>query len=290
MQNNWVFHNSHDLFYRNPFGAVSCEEKIILKLEVYQPVEKVFLRLWKNNKEELVDMHLLESKEEKKVYISEITALPKPGHLWYFFILQKDGKKYYYGNNLLNYGGIGILQEVHPPSYQITVYKKNAVTPQWFKEGIMYQIFVDRFFNGYPDQRIINKKENQYEYNYPDWEEDVPLYRRHPETGEILGYDIYGGNLLGILKKLPYLKELGVNVIYLNPIFESPSNHKYDTGDYKKIDPMFGDNQLFQELCAKAKELGIFILLDGVFSHTGSDSVYFNREKNSPERIVHYRI
>jgi len=92
----------------------------------------------------------------------------------------------------------------------------------------------------------------------------------------------FGGNLQGVIDKLGYLKELGIAVIYLNPIFEAPSNHKYDTSDYKRIDPMFGSNEKFKELCEKAGRMGISIILDGVFSHTGSDSLYFNRYGNYP--------
>ncbi|HBS60173.1 MAG TPA: hypothetical protein DEA44_13005, partial [Firmicutes bacterium] len=106
---------------------------------------------------------------------------------------------------------------------------------------------------------------------------------RDMRTGKIFAYDFFGGNLRGVLAKLPYLKQLGVGAIYLNPVFESPSNHKYDTGDYKKIDPLFGDYPLFSQLCSRARELGMAIILDGVFSHTGSDSRYFNKEGRYPE-------
>lgn len=274
---DWIYHNSHDGFYRSPFGAVTCNQEVILKIEVLKPVDKVILRLWKDGSEELMEMRLVEIQGTKRNYEIIIKAPAKPIQLWYFFIIYLEGKKYYYGN-FTNYGGIGLTQEWEPPSYQITVFEERATTPQWFKESIMYQIFVDRFFNGNEDQKIINKKENKYDYHYPAWEEDVKPYRINKKTGEIKGFDIYGGNLLGVIKKLPYLKELGINILYLNPIFEAPSNHKYDTADYKKIDPMFGDNETFKTLCLKAKELGINIILDGVFSHTGSDSIYFNKE------------
>lgn len=274
---DWIYHNSHDGFYRSPFGAVTCNQEVILKIEVLKPVDKVILRLWKDGSEELMEMRLVEIQGTKRNYEIKIKAPAKPIQLWYFFIIYLEGKKYYYGN-FTNYGGIGLTQEWEPPSYQITVFEERATTPQWFKESIMYQIFVDRFFNGNEDQKIINKKENKYDYHYPAWEEDVKPYRINKKTGEIKGFDIYGGNLLGVIKKLPYLKELGINILYLNPIFEAPSNHKYDTADYKKIDPMFGDNETFKTLCLKAKELGINIILDGVFSHTGSDSIYFNKE------------
>ena len=94
--------------------------------------------------------------------------------------------------------------------------------------------------------------------------------------------DLFGGNLRGIIEKLDYLKDLGVTIIYLNPIFKARSNHKCDTGDYMTIDPMFGDEKFFQELVLEAKDRGIHIILDGVFSHTGAYSIYFNKDGSYP--------
>ncbi|HHV71091.1 MAG TPA: glycoside hydrolase family 13 protein [Clostridia bacterium] len=283
MDQNWIFHDSHQSKYRKPFGAVACGKKIILSLSVksqHKP-DGVILRLWKNNREEeRIEMNLVSQTGQDFFYQIDFTAPSNPGLLWYYFIVYKEGKTYYYGNNEAKLGGIGAIYEYEPPSYQITVHKKEAVTPNWFKEAVMYQIFVDRFFNGCEDGKILARKDNCHIYT--NWYEDVPVYRRDPESGRIVSYDFFGGNLLGVIKKLPYLKDLGINVIYLNPVFESASNHKYDTGDYKKIDPMFGDNSTFELLCAKAQELGIYIILDGVFSHTGSDSIYFNKEGNYP--------
>lgn len=283
MYHQWIFHNSHEIFFRSPFGAVACEEKISLSLEINcrDFVEAVFLRLWKYDKEEeVISMSLTENQGDRKTYKVQISAPSRPSLLWYYFIVNKDGRTYYYGNNSRNLGGVGQIYNYAPPSYQVTVYKQGTSTPNWFKETIMYQIFVERFCNGNGDGEIENLKENSFVYT--DWWEDIPVYRRDPATGRILSFDFFGGNLLGVLKKLPYLKELGISVIYFNPIFEALSNHKYDTGDYHQVDPMFGDNQLFQKLCKKAEAMGISIILDGVFSHTGSDSIYFNREGNYP--------
>ncbi len=97
------------------------------------------------------------------------------------------------------------------------------------------------------------------------------------EKGEIKNNDFFGGNLDGIKKKLPYIKDLGVTAIYVSPVFEAHSNHKYDTGDYLNIDPMFGNEESLKKLCAEASNFGINVILDGVFSHTGSDSIYFNK-------------
>jgi len=151
------------------------------------------------------------------------------------------------------------------------IYKKDYNTPEWIKGGIIYHIFVDRF---YKDK--VNKKSDKIILR-SDWE-GIPNYKPD-ENGEILNNDFFGGNIEGIIIKLPYLHSLGVTVIYLSPIFEAHSNHKYDTGDYLKIDPLFGSEDDFINLCKSAEDYGISIILDGVFSHTGDDSVYFNKYK-----------
>jgi len=283
MQKSWIYHNSQEQFFRKPFGAVSCGQRISLSLEIrsLEPVGSVFTRTWKQYREELVPMKLAETGEKDRVYQAQITAPAETGLFWYYFVVMlASGRTYYYGNNCCHWGGEGQIYEHLPPSYQVTVYEPGTATPNWFKESVMYQIFVERFYNGHENGRIENPKPNSHLYT--DWWQDIPVYRRDPVTGRITSFDFFGGNLLGVLKKLPYLKELGINVIYFNPLFEAVSNHKYDTGDYHKIDNMFGDNRLFEELCTKAQEMGIAIILDGVFSHTGSDSIYFNKEGHYP--------
>lgn len=158
--------------------------------------------------------------------------------------------------------------------WQITVYDKDFKTPDWIKGGIFYQIFPDRFYcsgkkkNNVPQDRIIR---TDYD-GEPFWKPD--------ENGKVLNNDYFGGDLEGIREKLPYLASLGVSCIYLNPIFEANSNHRYDTADYEKIDPMLGDEKDFSRLCREADEkYGIKIILDGVFSHTGADSRYFNKKR-----------
>lgn len=281
MMDQWIYHNSQHVFFRTPFGAVPCGQRVDLRLELQSglEVDAVILRFWQNNQEMQTKMNVESGGQFKVVYQTFISVPDNPGWVWYHFLIKlKSGEIYYYGNNEQRLGGEGQVYSSEPPSYQITVYRKEMKIPSWFRETVMYQIFVDRFCNGFEDGKILNPKKNSYIYS--NWLEDVPVYRRDPETGRIDSYDFFGGNLLGVLKKLPYLKELGIKVIYFNPIFEAISNHKYDTADYHNIDAMFGDNQLFAHLCQKAKEMGINILLDGVFSHTGSDSIYFNKEGN----------
>ncbi len=158
--------------------------------------------------------------------------------------------------------------------FLLLVYSDDYQTPEWFKGGVMYQIFPDRFHKAgaMPDIKGRIRRD--------DWG-GLPSYRPN-EYGKVLNNDFFGGNLQGILEKLPYLKELGVTIIYLNPIFEAASNHRYDTSDYMHIDPFLGTEQDFQELVDTARNMGIRIILDGVFNHTGDDSVYFNKYGNYP--------
>ncbi|MBP2634855.1 MAG: malQ: 4-alpha-glucanotransferase [Firmicutes bacterium] len=287
MNEGWILHNSHNKDFRSPFGAASCHSEIMLRLLVAAPQcpdktlgDAVQLRLWQDGfGETLINMRCVEENADKHWYEAVFTIPDEPGVLWYYFIIRQGGQIYYYGNNTSEAGGIGQIANTPPPSYQISTYLPGSVTPGWFKHAIVYQIFVDRFFNGLPDGKILNPRPGSL--LHANWQ-DSPVYTRDTDTGDILAYDFFGGNLAGVMAKLPYLAELGITAIYFNPLFDAPSNHKYDTGDYKTIDPMFGDNSFFSELCAKAEELGIAVILDGVFSHTGSDSIYFNKEETYP--------
>jgi pullulanase len=116
---------------------------------------------------------------------------------------------------------------------------------------------------------------------HSSWNE-LPVYVKN-DAGEIVIWDFFEGNLDGVIQKLDYLKSIGVDIIYLNPIFESSSNHKYDTADYSRIDMMYGNEDTLKRLVSEADSLGIKIMLDGVFSHTGDDSIYFNKYKNYGE-------
>ena len=157
-------------------------------------------------------------------------------------------------------------------AFQLTVYRKRDILPQKLQGGIMYQIFPDRFFRGGDEpcreDAVIDH----------DWYGGIPPYVKDGENGEGFKNNVFfGGDLWGIAEKIDYLKSLGVTCIYLNPIFEAYSNHKYDTGNYDKVDAMFGGEEAFEALVKAADERGIGIILDGVFNHTGADSVYFNK-------------
>ncbi len=267
-----ILHNTRQTEYRNPTGAVLAETEVQLSIIVEDaPVECVILRLWLNNAERLVPMI-----SNGAVWSATVKTPPESALLWYYFIIETPMGRTYYGNNSKQTGGAGQLYAHEPPSFQITVYDKRFSVPDWAKAASYYQIMTDRFFNGNLRKRI-NKK--------PSTEKDIIIHKSINEPvalakdseGVLLKNDFYGGNLKGITKKLQYLKEYGITALYLNPIFEAFSNHKYDTADYNTIDPMFGDEDDLRELCAEAAALGIRIIIDGVFSHTGADSVYFNK-------------
>ncbi len=271
-----MFHNSQDQNYREPFGAVSTGSRVILRLRVFSdtPPDLVTLRLFREETETLLPMALQRVEGGSYWYQIFVFAGEEPCLLWYDFIVKQKETTLYYSNSSGGLGGIGTTTaEPVANSYQITVYDKDYHTPDWFKGRIMYQIFPDRFYRSRDEE--IPKKREEY-MMHQDWYEPLS-FQRHPFEDGPACNDFYGGNLQGILEKLPYLKSLGVGVLYLNPIFEAYSNHRYDTANYKVIDPILGTEQDFCVLCKEAEKQGIRIILDGVFSHTGADSVYFNK-------------
>lgn len=161
--------------------------------------------------------------------------------------------------------------------FYLTVYRRDFETPAWLGRGTMYHIFVDRFCRGAgpvsnPDGARLNE----------DWRAGIPEYAAKP--GDPLdNHTVFGGNLWGVIQKLPYLQSLGVTVLYLSPIFRAYSNHKYDTGDYETVDGMFGGDEALRALLDAARAHGMAVMLDGVFNHTGDDSRYFNRRGTYPE-------
>ena len=190
------------------------------------------------------------------------------GLIYYSFVLPCDEKTLYTNT----YNNVDFtLEDKDEAPFRMLIYLADFKTPEWFGKTTMYQIFVDRFCRGKGEARYQEGTELN-----EDWYEGVPQYGAYPGA-PVTNTVFFGGNLWGVAEKLPYLAELGVGVIYLNPIFEARSNHKYDIGDYLKIDGGFGGEAAFEALMKKAEQLGIKIILDGVFNHTGDDSLYFDR-------------
>ena len=244
------------------------------------------LRVWTDERgEELLPME--GACEDDHVHYSVSYTPTQTGVVWYSFDLAaSDGATWRYGAREGWTTGEGDFAYGNPPSFQLTVYVPRQTQPDWYKNGIVYQVFPDRFARGADwreraEKALAAHREGPARVLVEDW--DTPPTYKKSEDGDILEWDFYGGTLRGVREKLDYLADLGVTVIYLNPIFEAASNHRYDTADYLRIDPMLGDEEEFCALAREAAERGISIMLDGVFNHCGQDSRYFNRYGNYPE-------
>ncbi|MBQ9832251.1 MAG: glycoside hydrolase family 13 protein [Clostridia bacterium] len=280
-----VCHNSRMLKYRNPFGAVKTGEFVTLRITVPNESVKALLRLWADGRERIVHGKR-EGETVKFEFISPFTA----GLVWYYFILDTPHGRAYYGSP--SGSGEGCIFGAPPASYQLTVYNEDYETPEWFRKGIVYQIMPDRFFRGNTrgglDRVEYHKKMGRNVVVHEDWNEDV-LYTALPGEKHYDPCDFYCGDIQGIREKLEYIKSLGISCIYLNPIFESPSCHRYNTSNYMKVDPVLGDEEDLKQLVHDAEKVGIKIMLDGVFSHTGDDSLYFNKKGAYGKEVGAYR-
>ena len=268
-----LHHNSRDAQYRSPMGAQPVGSEIVLSLDAPRNA-KCTLRLWTDEGEKRLEMSCDGDKFSCKLPLGENAGL-----IWYYFIIEHDGRTCYLGAPEDGLGGEGCIYDHEPPSWQITVYEPSTA-PKWYKDAIVYQIFPDRFNRGsdWQQRRELSRRDENRRGQRRIWHEDwndTPFYTKNPK-GEVTRWDFFGGTLKGIQEKLPYLKGLGIGAIYLNPIFKAASNHRYDTADYMEIDPLLGSEEDFAALCSAAHNVGIRIILDGVFSHTGADSRYFD--------------
>ena len=158
--------------------------------------------------------------------------------------------------------------------WQVSCVPADFATPDWAKGAVIYQVFPDRFHKA--GRCDLTGKLEPYSV-HEDWYEEVQWRPDH--EGIVHNNDFYGGNFKGITEKMDYIASLGVGILYLNPISKSFSSHRYDTGDYKTPDPMLGTEAEFTAMCDAAHKRGIRVVLDGVYSHTGSNSLYFNKNR-----------
>ena len=275
-------HNSAVAKYRNPLGAVPAGSKIKLRIDL---LEK---DLFKGAEVNAVIDRFGETKAfPMKVHSDHIegtvTAPSDPKLYYYYFEVIEAGKTTYIGCKEESCTGEAYTSDQVPRGFQLTVYAKTFSTPDWSKKGIMYQIFPDRFAQG-DEENLIRGA--QYHRNMGRRVIIHSSWNERPLSKAVDGYenydpiDYFGGDLRGIIDNLQNLSDMGISVIYMNPIVEAASNHRYNTGDYYKVDPILGTMEDFVELCTRAHGLGIKIILDGVYSHTGSDSRYFNKNYN----------
>ena len=256
-----TYFDSRDPACKSPFGAVSCGTEVSFAV-FCSPEEEIIggeLRIFEEfaGKNRTVPLHT-----DGGAFRCVYTAPNEPELAWYGFSLTRRS------GGIVDLGG----------RWQLTVYDGRGHTPEWFGSGVSYQIFPDRFCRSrIPDPAGMVGERTVHE-NWQDTPDFLP-----DEQGEIRNRDFFGGDLPGITGKLDYLKGLGVTTVYLNPIFEAASNHRYNTADYLAIDPMLGKEEDFQTLCREAHKRGMRILLDGVFNHTGSISRYFNADGSYPD-------
>ncbi len=261
--------NSLDSTYKTPRGAVRTGEPLRLALTIPEHYGFVEPRLvlTKDGGDPVEYRMDFKGCVEGVNHFRLSLTLDEAGLYFYYFDLYSDFRKLYRGEL-----GEAVLSWTAGACWQLTVYEADFATPKALQGGVMYQIFPDRFFEGRPHP-VMPFADRVYRAN----KQGEPYFWPNEQGGQ-LNLDYFGGDFEGIRKKLGYLQELGVTWIYLNPIFEAHANHRYNTADYLNADPLLGTNEEFTLLCREAKEKGIRIILDGVFSHTGSDSLYFNRE------------
>ncbi len=252
-------YDSRDVRYKTPYGAVPSGTRVEFCLRPRRQLgfSRAILRArfeMDGDRTVEISMPWTDTDLVHDCFAGKLDTGDYVGLVWYSFRLERlDGRAMELGE------------------YQLTVYDANEVVPDWFGQGMTYQIFPDRFFRTHiPDPAGMVGGRSVHQ----DWNE-VPDYLPN-EKGEIRNRDFFGGDLAGIGEKLDYLKKLGVETLYLCPIFEAAENHRYGTADYSRIDPMLGNERDFKALCDGLHKRGMRLMLDGVFNHTGFVSRYFN--------------
>lgn len=306
-------HDSRDDAYRQPFGAVPAGTEVTLRLRAAAgDLTGATIRVWDALAESqvLVSMSVVArdatgGSHGYDWWEATLPTLKIPTVLYYRFIVRDGGETRYLEDDARLDGGAGEpLAASEDRSWQLVTHDPGFAAPDWARGAVVYQVFPDRFANGdpandpSPDNEPADAGAERYRhgdvYGNPilvrDWEDDLPEGYCRAYTGpaepcdeEPLGRDFFGGDLAGLRARLPDLAELGVTVIYLNPVFAAPSNHRYDTSDFTVVDPDLGTNGDLESLTAEAAALGMKILLDGVFNHVSSDSPVFDRSERFPE-------
>ncbi len=269
-----ILYDSKQLCFKTPFGTLTPGQECTLNVHVPANVgaEYVLCKIQYEDGSPAWNfrLDLAGSNGPYQIFRGSL-RIPYPGlYFYYFHIQQPDG-----GFRLFKQGDDTNMEA--GDLWQVSCVPADFATPDWAKGAIIYQIFPDRFCKvGSPD---LTGKLEPYTV-HPYWYEDVEW--KPDDQGIVHNNDFYGGNFSGITEKMDYIASLGTTILYLNPISKSFSNHRYDTGDYKTPDPMLGTLEEFSRLCQAAHDRGIRVILDGVYSHTGSNSLYFNRQGAFP--------
>ena len=263
-----ILFNSKDLQFKDPFGTLIPGQSCRLCIHIPVTVETAAVECVFESIDGFCTTAQLRHSDTQGPYEhwSGSFSLEQTGLYYYYFrITTKTGCF-----RLFKVGGDTNMEA--GDKWQLSCIPSDFTVPEWAMGGCFYQIFPDRFCkSGSCD---LSGKLQPYTV-HESWDEEVSW--QPTADGRVLNNDFFGGNFRGITEKLPYIASLGVNILYLNPISKSFSSHRYDTGDYKTPDPMLGTEADFTALCDAAHKLGIKVILDGVFSHTGDNSLYFNK-------------
>ena len=291
LETEHIYFNSKDAAYKSVFGAVATGEEVTFAINTGADATAVTLVVKGINARSLPMQKQGEAVDGVQKW-AVTTSFDKLGESSYYFAISNGSSVKIYADDDGFYGEGTVTDLTNIKAYDIVVYQSGFETPDWMKNAVVYQIFPDRFFDGAECNnfaQLTARGEVDYEY-VTDWytlpenpeQEALLSEEAYKATGAFYGdgewaNEIYGGDFKGIVERIDYLKALGVNVIYLNPVFSSISNHRYDACDYTKIDPILGTMGSFEELVKVAEENGMHIILDGVFNHVSDDSIYFDR-------------
>ncbi len=269
-----ILFDSKSLNHKDPFGTLvpdqTCTLHIHVPVTVGATAVQCLIRLDSSADEITADMALADRRGSYDIFKGTF-SLKQPGLYFYYFRVIAPGNAF----RLFKVGNDTNMEA--GDCWQVSCIPADFTTPDWAKGATIYQVFPDRFYKD--GECDLTGKLEPYTV-HKNWDEEVDW--RPTAEGKVLNNDFYGGNFKGIQAKLPYIASMGATILYLNPISKSFSSHRYDTGDYKTPDPMLGTTEDFSALCEAAHKLGIKVILDGVYSHTGSDSLYFNREGHFP--------
>ncbi len=260
--------------FKTPFGTLlpkqECTMHIHIPTNISTTAVQVVFQRENASAYKTVAMEFLQAHGAYDVY-KVVFTLEEPGLFFYYF-------------RITTATGAFRLFKLGPDTnmeagdlWQVSCVPESHTVADWAQGAVIYQVFPDRFYkSGSCD---LHGKLEPYTVHF-NWDEEVDWEPNH--EGMVLNNDFFGGNFRGITEKMDYIASLGTGILYLNPISKSFSSHRYDTGDYKTPDPMLGTEADFRELCEAAHARGIKVILDGVYSHTGSDSLYFNKRGSFP--------
>jgi cyclomaltodextrinase len=303
-----LHYDSRDSAHKRPFGAIVAGEEIEVALSAKSGIARATLVIETRRLEGWQEV--LEYRELARVPLTRVAngaderwegkyKFDRIGVYGYYFEIESGGRRYLYTNNAdpvpftREVGSNGRGAVIHAPTdaarirrYRQTVYRADYRVPDWARDAVYYYIFPDRFRNGDrgndPKPGVDKFHAGTVEF-HKNWLDKPWLPRSGDGSDGEYSNDFFGGDLAGIIEKLDYIRALGANALYINPIFTASSNHKYDTADYHEIDPHFGKTAEFEKLNREAARRGMRVILDTSLNHTGRDSLYFNRYGNFPD-------